>query len=256
MLILFHNRWLMGLLLNLIGLSVYGQNIQGKVTDQEGGIPQVEIRNLSNGSKTFSDRQGNFKLQAEANDSLSFENIFYFTETIKLTPKDFKESLHIELTKKDFNLDEITLIAPSKKFDPEKYDADLKSVIAADMKKNPSLYSPGSKIGTGANILGIVDLAVIGVSKLFGIQKKEKEIIRFIVFEDLEDLFKNDSFFNDKLLYETLQIEEDRKYVFFAYCEERYMDYELLKPENQFLLLDKLVDYAEKFRANSKSESE
>lgn len=246
----------MSLLLHLIGIGVYGQNIQGRVVDQEGGVSQIEIRNLSNGLKTFSDDAGNFELQAKVEDSLSFESAFYFREKIKLSRKDFKEGVHLKVVKRDFNLDEITLIAPSQKFDSEKYDTDLKLLVKNDMEKNPALYSPGSKIGTGVNILGIVDLAVTGVSKLFGIKKKETAVVGFITVEDLEALFKKDSFFNDQLLHETMKIEEDQKYIFFTYCEERYISDTFLKPENQFLLLDELVSHAKKFRAGLTLETE
>jgi hypothetical protein len=63
----------------------------------------------------------------------------------------------------------------------------------------------------------------------------------------LDELFKKSHFFNDALLKNTLKITSEYKYLFFDYCEGQNIKSDYLKKENEFLLLDSLVELSSEF---------
>lgn len=228
-------------------MAAQGQ-VKGKITTEDKAAANIKIENLTQHSFTFSDEVGQFTLEAVVNDTLLVNDVFYELQHWVVNRDMLEKGIEIQLQKKEFALEEVVLIAPSKKFDVTQFDKDFKAEIEKDMVEHPYLYQPPGTYGNGGNLLGLVVLAVEGVGSLLGIQKKEREVVRYVSFEDLENIFDEDDFFNNDLLVNTLQIDSDKKFLFFAYCEDRNINADLLKSENHFLLLDKLLTYAKGFK--------
>lgn len=241
------------MLLFMCHLAVHSQ-IKGTIKAENKPLPNIKIENQTQRTYTFSDDAGQFKIAAELKDTLLINDVFYEYQQWIVNDQILENGIAINLNKKEFGLDEIVLIAPSKKFDAEKYDADLKLQVKKDMEEHPYLYRPPGSYAGGANLFALVGLAVKGVGSLLGIEKKPKEVISFVSFEDLENLFNQDDFFNDELLENTLKIQPDQKYLFFSFCEDRNINSYLLEPENHFLLLDKLLTHARSFNKRAEEE--
>src|SRR5699024_1247050 len=172
----------------------FAQTVTGKLISEEGPLEYVEIRNITQNKTRFSGSDGSFKIEAELGDTLSFEALFYETRLIVGDSVVLKEEQQIQLEKKQFELEEVMITAEKFTFDTEVYTENFKEQLQNDFKERPYLYKKER-----GNILKLASLAVEGVGKLLGIEKKEVEVITYISFEDLEKRFAEDDFFNDDL---------------------------------------------------------
>lgn len=113
--------------------------------------------------------------------------------------------------------------------------------IKNDIKQNPYKYKPPSS--------GNIDFIKVAslIVKLFKNKKKKDTPIITITYKAFDSLFKDDDFFNKKLLTNELKIKEVYKNLFFSYCDTKQLDQKLLKKENRVILLDSLFNYSNKF---------
>jgi hypothetical protein len=225
----------------LFPLSLLSQNISGKIYDEESTVKGAKIFNSTKNSLTYTDDKGNFELPASINDTLIFTSLFHKRKRLKLVENHFKDVLVIELKKVVNDLDEVLVTKENKTFNEKRYTADFGLQLKNDMKNNPHLYSPAPS--------GNIDVVkIIGlVSKLFKRKRnKETPIIR-ITYKQLDSLFSKSHFFNKSLLTNDLKIPKEFKYLFFEYCDAQQINRDLLKKENRFLLLDKLIKYSHGF---------
>ena len=101
----------------LISFSLQAQNsmINGIVSD-EAGLPlpgaTILVKGTSNG--TQSDFDGKFKIKAEEGNILVFTYVGFTTKNIKVTPKDFKDTLMVSL-KNGAQLDEVVVTGLKRK---------------------------------------------------------------------------------------------------------------------------------------------
>ncbi|MDD7888249.1 hypothetical protein [Flavivirga sp. 57AJ16] len=227
----------------LLPFSMLSQNIKGKVYDNETTVKGIDVFNLSKQTRTHTDNYGNFTIEATVGDTLSFHSTFHNKKIIKLTKSHFTDIMVIELSKTIHRLKEILLqnnINP-KELNPTKENSLLKEQITKDIKSDPHLYGSSSKYGLDL-------IRVIGfIGKLFKNKKEKNASIIPVSYKALDSLFSNSAFFNDELLTTHLAIAKDRKQLFFEYCEVKNLDKELLKSENEIILLDSLVTYSKSF---------
>ncbi len=222
------------------------QNIIGKIYDSESTAKGIQIINITQNIKTFSNENGNFSIKASINDSLQFKSLFHEEKFIKVSENDYNYTLVIELKKSVNELGEVLLNDgnKTKTFDPIDYTQALTMGIAEDMKKNPYKYQPKASFG-GANHFFLIQ-------KLFSLFKKNKEKketpVKMISFATFDSLFSNDIFFNEKLLQNHLQVNDTLKPLFFNYCDAQNLDSKLLHKQNQLILLDSLLQYSKRFQ--------
>jgi len=218
------------------------QNFQGKIYDEESTVSGVKVINITQNILTYTDEQGDFKIEAAVNDSIVFRSYFYVEKQIVLTKNDFDNIKVIEL-KKSLNALEEVLIKKendSLPFEPEETNSILKNQIQEDIKNNPHLYGKNP---------GGMDFMAIGrlIGKLFKSKRQNVEIPTPATFADFKKLFETDSYFTMKFLKTELQIPEDYTYLFMDYCEAQFIDSKLLTEENRFMLLDVFLRYSEEF---------
>lgn len=227
----------------LLPFSIFSQNITGKVYDKETTVKGIDVFNLSKKTRTYTDDYGNFIIEATIGDTLSFHSIFHNKKIIKLTESHFNDVIVIELSKTINRLKEILIqnnLKPET-FNPVKEQVALKEQITNDTKLNPHLYGTSSKYGF--DVVRIIGL----IGTLFKKKKGEISAVIPVSHKALDSLFSNSSFFNDELLTNNLTIPKDYKQLFFEYCETKNLDKELLKNENEIILLDSLVTYSKAF---------
>ena len=227
----------------LLPFSIFSQSITGKVYDKETTVKGIDVFNLSKKTRTYTDDYGNFSIEATIDDTLSFHSIFHNKKIIKLTESHFNDIMVIELSKTINRLNEILIQNNLKPevFNPAKEQVALKEQITNDSKSNPHLYGTSSKYGF--DVVRVIGL----IGTLFKKKKEKNSNVIPVSHKALDSLFSNNTFFNDELLTNNLTIPKDYKRLFFEYCETKNLDKELLKNENEIILLDSLMTYSKAF---------
>ena len=229
-------------ILVLLPLTVTSQTLQGIVFDEEATVKGAKIVNITQNILSYSDGDGNFKIEARANDSLMFQSLFHLEQTFIPQKKDFNETIVIVLKKAVNELDEVLVKKEpdAKEFDPVETNVTLKNQILEDIKRNPHLYS---KTSTNMDIIALIGM----VAKLFKSKQPKAEGPTYATYDDLVHLFETDGFFTPKLLKIDLNIPEDYKNLFFQYCEAHNIDFKLLDVSNRFFLLDRFITCSNEF---------
>ncbi len=230
------------LLIFLLLTSSYALNSQtlsAKVYDQTTTVKGAKVYNKSQNSITATNENGDFKIRAKINDTISIESLFHEPKTIILKDIHFGNDIVFEVKKIVNELDEVEIKERPKEleFKEETYNTELQNLIKEDMKRNPELYAP-----PGATY-GVDFFALIGmVVKLFKRKDKYKApVYKPVTYEQLDSLNRKSFFFNDRLFEENLKIPKDKKALFLEFCAAKQINSELLKEKNKMELLEELV---------------
>lgn len=215
------------------------QTLNGKVYDASGTVKNVKVFNKTQNRVTVTNNNGNFSLEAKVADTISIESVFYHPKIIALQAYHFDGTAVFEIKEILTELDEVEVKAAPEElvFVEETYNAQLKNMIQEDIKNHPEKYKPAAST-YGPDLLAIIGL----VANL--IKKKDKYIAptyQPITYTQMDSLFSKSSFFNTQLLTDNLKIPEDRKYLFFDYCDAKQISSEMLKEENKMQFLEELV---------------
>ncbi len=231
------------LLLFLIPFSMVSQELVGKIYDEESTVKGATIYNISKAIIRHTNDKGDFKIEASVNDTIIFYSLFHKQQTLKLNKAHFSNTLVIELKKAVNDLDEVMITNNPKEkvFIAKQYKDNFGLQIENDMKERPYLYKPPP-----SGNLDFVKIASL-IGKLFKSKKTKPTPIITMTYKELDSLFSNNSFFTNKLLTNELKIPKEYKSLFFDYCDAKGINQNLLLKDNQFLLLDKLVNYSQEF---------
>lgn len=218
------------------------QKITGKIYGEKAVAKHVRITNITQDTSTYSDEKGDFSINASENDTISFESSFYIAQKIRVKALHFTEILVIQLKNQVNELEEVALKnkTKEKEFSAEKQNLNLNNKIRKDKKNNLHRYQPTNYNFDFVAVFGLI-------YNLLKSKKKRKPTETYISYKDLDELFKKSHFFNDALLKNTLKITSEYKYLFFDYCEGQNIKSDYLKKENEFLLLDSLVELSSEF---------
>lgn len=224
----------------------YSQEVHGEVTDNDKKLNGVKINNLSNSNVSYSDNNGDFVIKAKVNDSLIFQLISFKDVKIKIDSLKLNHSFQVLMTEKVNFLDEVVIT--SYKFDLQKFNSDFNNQLQTDIAINSYLYEPQSDgrvdLIKASNYLGEKFMELFNIKR----NKLNIENPEFITFDDLDSLFNQSEFFNNDLLVSKINIDLKNKNLFYFYCEDKKMNVDLLKKDNSFFLLDKLIKNAQEFR--------
>lgn len=226
-------------------LSSYAiaQSVKGIIYEDNTTAKGILIDNTTQNIRTYSDNEGFFTINAKINDTLVFGSLFHEINRIALKPEHFNETIVVELKKVINELNEVHISNEPvvKEFEAKTYTTEFNNQIKEDIKRRPYLYAPPSS--------GNIDFIAIAklIGKLFKRKKSKKKTIQPLTYDDLKSLFESDSFFNLDLLHNELQIPKDYKYLFYEYCDVKEFDKNLLKKENNFLLLDAFMSSSKEF---------
>lgn len=215
------------------------QTLKGKVYDATGTVKNIKVYNETQKQLTITNKEGDFSIIAKVNDTLLFESLFYHPKAIILKDSHFEDIAVFELKKIVNELDEVEIMAEPEQpeFVLETYNVELQNMLKEDIKNNPHLYKPADAT-YGVDFVALIGLVV----KL--LKKKDKykaPIYQPITYTQMDSLFNKSSFFNKKLMTENLKIPKDKIYLFYDFCEAKYISSKLLKNENKMQLLEQLV---------------
>ena len=214
------------------------QTLNGKVYDAKGVVKNIKVFNNTQNRVTLTNTDGNFSISAKVNDSISFESLFYHKKTVVLQNIHFESTAVFELKEILTELDEVEVKAEPEQpvFEVVTYNIDLQNILKEDIKNNPHLYKPAGAT-SGVDFVYLIGAVV----KLFKKNKIKTPIYQPITYTQMDSLFDKSSFFNIQLITENLKIPEDKKYLFYDFCEAKQISSELLKDENKIQLLEELV---------------
>ena len=213
------------------------QTIKGKVFDTKNVVKNMKIINKTQNILTFTNKDGNFNIEAKVNDTLSFQSIFYHPLEVVVKQSHFEDRTVFEVDEIVSELNEVKIINEKKnKFDSTSYYSTIKTE-QKNLSKKPLVKS-------GDNLMPTLDLKLLykGISKLFR-KRKNKNLENKIPvdYQELESFFATNDFFNKELFTLDLKIPKNKINLFIDYCAEKGIRKELLKDENKMQLLEKLV---------------
>lgn len=225
-------------LLFIIPFLHFSQTLKGKLYDTKSVLKNIKVFNKTQNRVTVTNNEGDFTIEAKVNDTISFESLFYHKKTVVLKDFHLKSTSVFELKEILTELDEVEVKAEVEQpiFVEENYNVELQNLIQNDIKHNPHLYQPANATN------GVDFIALIGnVVKLLAKDKYKSPTYQPITYTQMDSLFEKSSFFNKQLLTDNLNIPQDKKYLFYDFCEAKQMSSELLQDENKMQLLEELV---------------
>ena len=217
------------------------QSLKGVIYFDNLKIENTAITNLSNGSKVHSNPDGEFEILAKINDTIYVNSQFYESQIIIVENKHIEKRLDIELQEKINNLDQVVI--NNQKFNEEEYNQKFKELMVYDSKNNKLAYEQPSN--------GMTDFVRIFklVRNLFSRKSnKSIETENYASNDDLNLLFRQGDFFNNKSVIELVSIEDQDLQLFMNFCEGN-VDKNLLDENNKFVLMDRLIELSMKFKS-------
>ena len=226
-------------------INSYSQKAVGKIVDNQKKLNKVKITNLTTNIVSYSNVNGEFKIKAKLNDILRFTFFSYKGINIKIDSLKLKEDFVVTMEEEINYLDEILISNFS--FDLKNFNRVFNEQVQSDIINNPYLYEPQSNgridFIKASNYLGEKFIDLLNIER----NNKKVDKTRTISFEDLDSLFKKSEFFDDKLLITRLNIDLKNKFLFYSFCEKK-IDFNLLKKDNTFILLDELIKISIDFK--------
>jgi len=232
------------ILFTLLSRYAYGQErISGKIYGEKSVLNYVKITNRTQSVVQQSNQEGDFNISARHNDTIVFKAPFYKDYILVVNDIHLSEVLVVELKKETNELDEVVIQAEAKEkeIDVDEFNTAFTFAIKEDIKKNPHKYGINQK----GNILNGIALLINVFRKK---KSKEKPIIP-LTYKELDKLFQEDDLFNETLLRKELKIAPGFESLFFDYCDAKQIDSQILKDQNNFLLIDILINASIEFNS-------
>lgn len=187
------------------------KTINGTVVCNEMALEKIDVVNLNSKKISTTDSQGNFSIEAKANDVLFILSKDYYDIKVTITAADFlKDRLRIALSKKPIELDEVTINKVEK----------VNVIVSPEeiaMSKIAKFESAPKTVGvyTGEMPYGMDFVGLF--KKIFKSNKKKdkKETPRFANFKEYT-FFKINT---DDFIYNNLGIKREELDLFMVFCE-------------------------------------
>lgn len=205
------------------------QQVTGKIYADDAVLEGAIIENLTSKILTTSNKRGDFSIAAAVGDTLKISASFYQTQFLQIQEKHLQKVWVVEL-KQDINvLDEVNIVNEKEPepFDEKEVNQGFNSFIMQDIKENPYTYRPAFK-ANGVDIIGVTKMLI---DMIGGKKKVKPPAYKVIETEDLENLFSDDTLFNEELLTAHFGIPAVYHTLFFEYVAAHNLDAELLKEE-------------------------
>lgn len=226
------------LLFTFIGFSQTKNEIHGKVVSQELAIKNADVINFTNKKSTTTNENGEFYIEAKANDIIIVLSKEYYDKKFYISKYDFNKTLiTIQLEAKPIELDDVKIRAKESVKNIVTYDDLAQIRIAKENSplRNPAVYD--GKIINGMDFFQIGKMIVKGIGKLFkGDRDTSKKTPSNIDFKD----FAKANFTNDFFI-ETLELKQDEIDLFLNFCEADPKSKEIIATEDEFMIMDFLV---------------
>lgn len=224
--------------------------LRGQVLYRNVNVPNENVINITSESATITNEDGRFSIRVKEGDELAFTAINYELAVIKITAEILKKNrLLVEVNEKVTELDEVVvspedkekfLDAQSEKFKEVEYETDRTSAV-----ENVSLSQAQRGMKDGINFVNIFKaLLSIGKNKNkdddTGPKLRPSEVLRQV--------------YDDEFFVVDLKLPQDQIDGFLFFVDDHMDENSLLKKDNEFQLLDFLVNESRAYRTQMDDE--
>lgn len=223
------------------GQTLTRKSLHGMVVNDSVNIQSGYVLNINSNSRTFIKAQGFFDILAKKNDTLLFSSMGLKAKKIILSDKDFAVSvLVIKMNTLINPLKEVVVTRTAIKSNLGNIQNIIDREYFDDKQSSPDNPLMPSKIKYGMDIDRIGKM----IWKSFFKENldKEKEVY-YGNFAEVVPKRIHQFFFTN-----TLKLKEDEIGLFLIYCENDSKSKALLKPEDEFQLIEFLIIKNEEFK--------
>lgn len=236
------------ILISTLGFSQERKILRGKVMYKNIAVPNENVINATTEVVTSTDNNGEFEIMAGEGDILAFSAVNYKFKTVNITNEILNNNrLVVEVNEKVTELDEIVVTPEDKErfidlreeeFKKVDYEADESTQIT-----NTALPESVRGMQHGINFVNIFRAIVKS-------QKEEETPVekRIKVSRVLRQVYDDEFFVMD------LKIPQDKIDDFLFYVDNK-IPFESLLQENDFALIDSLVNHSKNYLKISTSEN-
>lgn len=222
--------------------------LRGTVLYRNVPVPNQNVINIDTENAVISNDAGEFAIEVKVGDQLAFSAVNYQLEVIEISEAILEnERLVIEVNEKVTELDEVVvtpenrekfLEAQNERFKEVEYETDRSTEV-----ENIAISQQERGLQNGINFVNIFKaLAKSG-------QKDDAEKRpRLKMSEVLRQVYDDQFFVVD------LKLPQDKIDDFLFYVDDNHPEYSLLLKDNEFELLDFLVDESKAYRKQMKDE--
>jgi hypothetical protein len=236
------------LLLGLTLLSVFQASAQdgdrrlllGKVMYRNTSVANENVINTTAETATITNSDGQFAINVKEGDELVFTAVNYQLEIVTITAEILANNrLVVEVNEKVTELDEVVvtpedqerfLKVKNEEFKEFEYEVDRGTEV-----QNIALSQTERGMQDGINFVNIF-------RAIFKSNKEQPETGPKLMLSDVLRQVYDDQFF-----VMDLKIPQDKIDAFLLYCDEKMNTQDLLKKENEFQLIDGLVNNSKTF---------
>jgi hypothetical protein len=216
--------------------------LMGKVIYKNINVANEYVINSTSEKATVTNEEGEFAIEVKVGDELAFTAVNYQYKLITVTQEILENNrLVVTVNEKVTELDEVVITpddpdrfmkVKNEEFKGFEYEIDRETEV-----ENVAMSDADRGMQDGANFVNIFR----ALFKSKDILPEERPQLK--VSQVLRQVYDNEFFVSD------LNIPEDKIDSFLFYCDARMPATVLLKKENEFQLIDSLVNYSKTFLA-------
>jgi len=222
--------------------------LRGQVLYRNVNVPNENVINITSEKATITNENGQFAIAVKEGDELAFTAVNYELKVLKITPEILQRNrLVVEVNEKVTELDEVVvspeneekfLEAENEKFKKVEYEIDRSSEV-----QNIALSQAERGMVDGINFVNIFK-ALLSLGKKkdkdSGPKLKPSEVLRQV--------------YDDEFFVVDLKLPQDEIPRFLFFVDTEMDENSLLKKDNEFQLLDFLVNQSRAYREQMNAE--
>ncbi|WP_282113709.1 hypothetical protein [Maribacter stanieri] len=216
------------------------QPLSGSVIYMNIGVPNENVINSTSERATITNDQGLFRINVKVGDQLVFTAVNYNIKVVTVTEEILANNrLVVEVNEKVTELDEVVitpeqqerfLAMKNEEFKQHEYEIDRSTEV-----ENIAMSQTDRGMQDGLNFVNIFRAIFKSQDETVeeGPKLKVSEVLRQV--------------YDDSFFVVDLQIPQDKINEFLYYCDARMPAQTLLRKENEFQLIDALVNHSKTF---------
>lgn len=216
------------------------KRLNGRVICEGKPLVSIDVVNINTKKVASTDVNGHFVIEAKVNDELYIISKEHTDRKIVVKESDLKVELHIELSKKPIELQEVVIAQkPLNGYKVTNAEIDaIKFEKEITRPRNQSVYT--GEIDKGMDFVRIAK----GIGKLF--KNKDREVNSTpstMVFKEYIATHFQIEFFINKL-----GLQHDQVYLFIEFCDADNKSNLLVQEENELQITEFLIEKSEQFK--------
>lgn len=238
---------LLGIYISLFTLISFSQDddrrlLMGQVIYKNVNVANEYVINSTTEKATITNEKGEFSIKVKVDDELVFTAVNFQYKLVKITPEILANNrLVVSVNEKVTELDEVVLTpedqerylqVKNEEFKEYEYEVDRGTEV-----ENVALSQSERGMTDGINFVNIFR----AIFKSKDIEQEAKPMLASEVLRQVYD---------DRFFVMDLKIPQDKIDAFLLYCDPKMPARSLLKKENEFQLIDSLVNLSKTFLAS------